>query len=114
MKTLLAFGGGLAVLVVALVLASGAAAFDQSVIPFQPGNPLVNGCPAGYEALQLSDLALYAYHLPFLLDNPANGGNGDGVVCGKPLSAQEQATRFPNVPVPIIFEFGDNGLTPSH
>jgi len=40
-------------------------------------------------------------------------GNGDGIVCAKPLSAAEQAARFPNEDV-VIFDFRDNTLTPSH
>ena len=40
----------------------------------------------------------------------ANGGNGDGVVCGKPLAPQEQAARFADALVPAVFDFGDNDL----
>jgi hypothetical protein len=93
--------------VAALALAAAAGAVDQEVIPYQPGSPTVNGCPAGSEALALSDLAKYPYHLPFVLDA---SGNGDGIVCGKPLSPKEQAVRFPEAPVPIVFDFTENGL----
>jgi hypothetical protein len=93
--------------VAALVLAAGAGAFDQSVIPYQLGSPTVNGCPSGFEALTLADLALYSYHLPFVLDA---SGNGDGIVCGKPLEPQEQAARFPDAHVPVVFDFTDNDL----
>jgi len=91
----------------ALALAGVAGAFDQDVIPYQAGSPTANGCPSGYEALTLTDLAKYSYHLPFVLDA---SGTGDGIVCGKPLSPKEQAVRFPDVPVPIVFDFTDNGL----
>jgi hypothetical protein len=91
----------------ALAVAGGAGAFDQGLIPYQPGNPTVNGCPAGSEALALSDLSQYPYHVPFLLDA---GGNGDGIVCGKPLAPQEQAARYPDVLVPIVFDFRDDDL----
>jgi hypothetical protein len=47
------------------------------------------------------------------VDDAANGGNSDGIVCAKPLSAAEQAARFPNETV-VIFDFRDNTLTPSH
>ncbi len=85
-----------------------AGAWTQHVIPFQPGDPLVNGCPSGWEALQLSDLAPYGYHVPFAIDNPANGGNGDGVVCGNPWTPAEMAAREPGATGPVIFDFVDN------
>ena len=96
-----------ATVAVSLFTAGAARAFDQTVIPFQPGAPTVNGCPSGFEALALSDLAQYSYHLPFVLDA---GGNRDGVVCGKPLAPQEQAARLPDVDVPVVFDFRDNDL----
>lgn len=92
------------------VAATAGAAFDQSVIPYQPGDPQTNGCPAGWEALALSDLTPYGYRLPSMLDATANGGNGDGVVCGHPWTAAEQAARLPDATVPIIFDFQDNNL----
>jgi hypothetical protein len=95
-----------------LGLATGAAAFDQSAIPFQPGNPVLNGCAAGLEALQVSDFPS-GYLAPARIDDPANGGNGDGVVCGKPWNPAEQAARLPNADV-LIFSFTDNTLTPAH
>jgi hypothetical protein len=111
MKTLLVLGSSIAALVAVLALAAGASAFENT-IPFTPGNPLVNGCPAGFEAIQVSDFPVQ-YRVPARLDNPANGGNGDGTVCGKPLTPQEQAAQFPNENV-LIFNFRDNTLTPSH
>lgn len=94
---------------VLLATAGVAGAFDQTVIPFQPGDPLTNGCPSGWEALSLVDLQLYGYHA-FLIDDPLNGGNGDGIVCGKPFAPQEQAARLPNAFVPVVFDFEDNSL----
>jgi hypothetical protein len=94
----------------ALVAVASAGAIDQSVIPYHPGDPQTNGCPAGWEALALSDLAPYGYQVPSMLDASANGGNGDGVVCGHPWTAAEQAARLPNAPVPVIFDFQDNQL----
>jgi hypothetical protein len=90
-----------------LATAGTAAAFDQTTIPFKPGSPTINGCPSGFEALALTDLAPYSYHLPFVLDA---SGNGDGVVCGKPLAPHEQAARLPDVDVPVVFDFQDNNL----
>jgi hypothetical protein len=111
MKRRLVLGSGISTLAVALTLAAGASAFENT-IPFTPGDPVVNGCPAGFAAIQVADFPVQ-YRLPARLDNPANGGNGDGVVCGKPLNPQEQAARLPGETV-LIFDFRDNTLTPSH
>lgn len=97
------------VAVAALCFAGIAAAFDQTVIPYQPGNPLTNGCPAGWEALNLSDLAPFGYHVV----SSGLDANGDGVICGIPFTPQEQAARFPNAQVPVIFDFRDNNLPPA-
>src|SRR5260370_34339168 len=40
--------------------------------------PVVTGCPAGYS---LFVVATPPYKVPGILDNVANGGNGDGYVC---------------------------------
>jgi hypothetical protein len=90
-------------------LAGTAAAFDQTVIPYQPGNPQTNGCPAGSEALNLSDLAPYGYRVV----SSGLDANGDGIICGKPFTPEEQAARFPNASVPVIFDFRDNNLPPA-
>ncbi len=94
----------------AFVAATAGAAFDQSVIPYQAGDPQTNGCPAGWEALVLNNLTRYGYVIPTMLDATANGGNGDGIVCGHPWTAAEQAARLPNASVPTIFDFQDNNL----
>jgi hypothetical protein len=109
MKRLLVLVSSIAAL--AAALAVGASAFDNT-IPFTAGNPVVNGCPAAFEAIQVADFPSN-YKVPALLDNPANGGNGDGTVCGKPLTPQEQAARLPNADV-LIFNFTDNTRTPAH
>jgi hypothetical protein len=99
-----------AAVVAGLAATVGTGTADQTAIPFQSGNPQTNGCSAGYEALALSDLAPYGYQVPATIDDPANGGNGDGIVCGRPMSAAEQAARFPNALVPVVFDFTDNDL----
>jgi hypothetical protein len=109
MKRLLVLGCSIAAL--AATFAAGAPAFDNT-IPFTPGNPVVNGCPAGMEAIRVADFPS-EYKVPAIVDNPANGGNGDGIVCAKPLTPQEQAARLPNAPV-LIFNFTDNTRTPAH
>ena len=95
-----------------LTTAGAVGAYDQNVIPYRPGDPLTNGCPSGWEALELSDLAPYGYRVPFAIDSPAHGGNGDGVVCGMPWTPAEMAAREPGASVPVIFNFRDNNLPP--
>lgn len=93
----------------ALLMPAGAGAFAP--IPYQPGNPTTNGCPSGWEALQVAALTPLGYGLPSRIDSLANGGNGDGVVCGKPVSSAEQTARFSTETV-LIFDFRDNNLQP--
>lgn len=101
----------LAALAAALATAAWAGAADQAVIPYQQGDPQLNGCPTGWEALALSDLAPFGYGVPPTLDSTANGGNGDGTVCGHPWTPAEQSARLPSAPVPVVFDFQDNDLT---
>jgi hypothetical protein len=97
----------------AMLLAPAAAsAFDQPYFPYQPGDPQLNGCPSGYEALNVTILSAAGYHVAVIVDSPANGGNGDGIICGNPVSAGEMAARFAGENVPIIFSFRDNNLEP--
>jgi len=62
---------GIAVLAITAVLASNAGADPAST-------PVVTGCPAGYT---LFVVGTPPYRVPGFLDDPANGGNGDGYVC---------------------------------
>ena len=60
-----------------LVLAPAAAA---------AATPVENGCPASAELTSVAALeASGPYQLPRRLDDPANGGNGDGWICAFPL-----------------------------
>ena len=48
--------------------------------------PVQNGCPAAAELTSVAQLeASGPYQLPAILDDPANGGNGDGWICAFPL-----------------------------
>lgn len=91
----------------ALVAAAGAGATDQSVIPYQPGDPQANGCPSGWEALSDAVLLSLGYQAPTVVD-----ANGDGVICGKPWTTAEEDARIPNHVVPVVFDFEDNHLPP--
>ncbi len=101
--------GTLAFAFVAFVAPTAAGAFDQSYIPYQPGDPATNGCPSGWEALKVSDLTAAGYGLPSKIDT---AGNNDNLVCGKPVSSAEETARFSGEKVPIIFDFRDNTLQP--
>jgi hypothetical protein len=95
----------------ALATAAAAGAADQNVIPYQQGDPHANGCPSGWEALDTGVLASYGYGAG-TIDLTANGGNGDGIICGKPWTDAEQAARLPGAERPVIFDFQDNNLPP--
>lgn len=50
--------------------------------------PVQNGCPASGDLISVAYLEGQGpYQLPGRLDDPANGGNGDGWVCAFPLPA---------------------------
>jgi hypothetical protein len=70
--------------------------------------PVETGCPAGYAVLSVAELTPQGYRVPAFLDNPVNGGNGDGLVCGLPLPEAFKEARFPNASVAVIYLFADN------
>ena len=50
--------------------------------------PVDDGCPTSGALTSVADLeALGPYELPGRIDDPANGGNGDGNICAFPLPA---------------------------
>ena len=70
------------------------------------------GCPAGYQTLTLELLASQGpYVLPFTLDE---AGNDDGVICGKPFNEVAYEKLCKPCPVPVLYQFRDNDLTPAH
>lgn len=79
--------------------------------------PSQTGCAAAYDRLAVADLEALSsnYHLPGILDDPANGGNGDGFVCGKPFNQQATENVCGNpCAVPILYNFYEDDLTPAH
>jgi hypothetical protein len=49
--------------------------------------------------------------VPAIVDDPANGGNGNGLVCGHAFSeAARQQLCGPDCPVPIYYLFRDDNL----
>jgi hypothetical protein len=75
--------------------------------------PSSTGCPAGsgFEVLSLTFLASQGgYQQPFSLDA---AGNNDGLVCGKPLPIVVLERACPTCPVPVLYTFIENDLTPA-
>lgn len=70
--------------------------------------PVDNGCPASAELTSVAWLETQGpYQLPAKLDDPANGGNGDGYVCAFPLPeamAQAMGVDF------TLYQFFENNL----
>jgi hypothetical protein len=95
-------------LLVALLLALGlltATAAPAAAIPTE------TGCPSSSQVLSVAELIPLGYRAPAEIDAPANGGNGNGLVCGLPLpEAYRQARCGPNCPVPVIYLFRDDNL----
>lgn len=77
--------------------------------------PIHNGCLPGYHVMSVTDLSTQGYGVPALLDAPDNGGNGDGLVCGKRIS-ETLAVQLcggehgpdATCPVPVVYDFTDN------
>jgi hypothetical protein len=69
------------------------------------------GCPSGDQVLVVEDLLAQGYRVPAIVDDPANGGNGNGLVCGHAFSeAARQQLCGPDCPVPIYYLFRDDNL----
>lgn len=68
--------------------------------------PVDNGCPASAGLLSVAYLeSIGDYQVPGQLDSTANGGNGDGWVCGFPLpGAVGTAWGAPGFQVYMFFE----------
>ncbi|MGH2971840.1 MAG: hypothetical protein ACRDNM_09855 [Gaiellaceae bacterium] len=101
-------------LAVLVAILGGSAASAHAGGP-GPQAPVQNGCLPGYHLMSVADLSAAGYGVPALLDNPANGGNGNGIVCGKRISeaAAEQlcgGEHGPDAtcPVPIVYDFADD------
>jgi hypothetical protein len=70
--------------------------------------PVQDGCPASSELISVAYLeSVGPYQLPGRIDDPANGGNGDGWVCGFPLP--EAASHAFGAGF-TIYQFHENNL----
>jgi hypothetical protein len=64
---------------ICILVMLAAATFSATAARADPSStPVVTGCPAGFS---LFTVGTPPYKVPSQLDNPANGGNGDGYVC---------------------------------
>jgi hypothetical protein len=72
-----------------------------------PALPTETGCPSAFQVLSVAKLTAQGYRAPAIVDDPANGGNGNGLVCGLPLPQQACG---PDCPVPVFYQFGDDNL----
>lgn len=103
----------------ALALAGGGVV-GMSVTPVladSGSTPVTTGCPEGMLTLSIAWLQQQSplYHAPSVIDDPANGGNGDGVVCGNPVApARSEKLCGGPCAVPVLYDFRDNTLTPAH
>jgi hypothetical protein len=70
--------------------------------------PVDNGCPASTELYSVAWLESQGpYRLPAKLDDPANGGNGDGYVCAFPLPEAMAEAQGETI---TIYQFFENNL----
>jgi hypothetical protein len=91
-------------LLVTLLLALGLLMATAGPVPALPTE---TGCPSAFQVLSVAELTAQGYRAPALVDAPANGGNGNGLVCGLPLPQQACG---PDCPVPVFYQFGDDNL----
>jgi hypothetical protein len=79
---------------------------------FAGATPLETGCPSSEQVLVVADLLAMGYRVPAVVDGVDTGGNGDGIICGKPLPVvQEMQCPASECPVPVVYYFRDNNIT---
>lgn len=83
------------VLVPLVVAATAGLALAAWAAPAQ-AEPPSQGCPHGYDHLEVAPLTAAGYKVPALVDSPTQSisfgnkpGNGNGWVCGVPLGNQQ-------------------------
>ena len=70
--------------------------------------PVQNGCPASGELISVAYLeSVGPYQVPGRIDDPVNGGNGDGWVCAFPLPDAVANAFGAGV---TIYQFHENNL----
>jgi len=74
-------------------------------------SPTTDGCRSGFVGHTLTDWADLGYpNAPRAVDDPANGGNGDGYACGRQLGG---GTSKKTPSGKVLYEFYDNNLPPA-
>jgi hypothetical protein len=89
-----------------LALAAAAGLLLLAPAAVAAATPVQNGCPAAADLTSVATLeASGPYGLPRILDDPANGGNGDGWICAFALpDAVSEGATF------TIYQFFENNL----
>ena len=99
----------------AIVITALVAATAVGVSTRADAAPPTNGCATenrakevdhGWLYLSVAALTASGYRVPALIDDPANGGNGDGFVCGVPQGNQTTPRGTQ------LYFFSDNVLGP--
>ena len=95
---------------VLIAVATATLALMPATASFAGAPASTTGCPASNEVLVVEDLLALGYQLPAVVDSE---GNGNGLVCGKPLNpvVQERLCPALTCPVPVIYLFRDDTLT---
>jgi hypothetical protein len=72
--------------------------------------PVETGCAAGFPLFIVADLLKLGYQAPAVIDDPANGGNGNGYVCGHafPAAATKPLCPIDPCPVAILYDWRDD------
>ena len=95
----------------AVVVAVAAVSFGVPMVGVASAHPLTDGCPSGFPGQTLDAWAAQGYpNAPRFTDDPANGGNGDTIVCGRELG---NGTAKKNPRGQVLYEFRDNNLPPA-
>jgi hypothetical protein len=95
-----------------LTLGAAAALLLALPVGASAATPADDGCPASTSLISVAYIeSLGDYHVPGRIDDPANGGNGDGWVCEFPLPeavATAWGLAFGNTDA--IYQFFENNL----
>jgi hypothetical protein len=100
----------------AIAITAAVAAAVLGVSTEAAAGPPTNGCATenrtsevdhGMLYFAVADLAALGYRVPGIIDDPANGGNGDGFVCGVPQGNQTTPRGTQ------LYFFSDNVLGPA-
>jgi hypothetical protein len=95
---------------VGLVGAAFAIAIAMPAAQAATGTPTQNGCPTSFTAVSAQKWVAKGYTFVADIDDPTQGGNGDGVVCQKQVSDKSavQVCRKYGCPPGPVYQWEDN------